>query len=47
VGAVIYIPALQRACGTVALSAPEVALVLTLALVPSIVLEAAKAARRR
>jgi Ca2+-transporting ATPase len=45
--AAIYIPALQRACGTVALSAPEVAIVITLALVPSVVLEAAKAVRRR
>jgi Ca2+-transporting ATPase len=47
VAAVIYLPPLQGACGTVGLSAPEVAVVLTLALVPSVVLEAAKAVRRR
>jgi Ca2+-transporting ATPase len=47
VGAVIYVPALQGACGTVALSASELAIVLVLALLPSIVLEAAKAVGRR
>ncbi len=43
----IYVPALQRACGTVSLSVPELAIVLALALVPSLVLETAKALRRR
>jgi Ca2+-transporting ATPase len=46
VAAAMYVPALQSACGTVALSASEVAIVLTLALVPTVVLEGAKAARR-
>jgi Ca2+-transporting ATPase len=43
----IYVPALQRACGTVSLSILELGIVLAFALVPSIVLETAKAVRRR
>ena len=44
--AVIYLPVLQSACGTVPLSMTELAIVLAFALAPTVLLETVKSARR-
>jgi magnesium-transporting ATPase (P-type) len=47
VAAVVYVPQVADACGTVALAPVELAVVLALSFVPAAVVEVAKAIRRR